>query len=288
MIGGGMYRLVDCGTWDDPWFAELEPAAKLLFLYLITNHRTKAAGCFEITTRSICFETGLTTDRVTTLLAAFGERVRWWPDHQIVWIKNFYRRNSGEKDNPKFREGAKRSIVSMPREVTEAVCKEYPELRYPLDAPSSDDKPLTSPLQAPPFKLSEEKIREESVNPLCGEGDDSAADAASPPQQQPTPIESGRSKPRRAISTAFTVDDEDYAWAQSNGFDWPTVDREFQKFKLYHEGEGRPKKDWHAAFRSWLLKSNDFARPSPAKATANGRGYSAAELAEMGRRGPPT
>lgn len=63
-----MYRQVDCGTWDDPWFADLHADAKLLFLYLLTNRRSTAAGAFEITTRQMAFETGLEQDRITELM----------------------------------------------------------------------------------------------------------------------------------------------------------------------------------------------------------------------------
>lgn len=132
-----MYRMVDCGTWDDPWFAELEPAAKLLFLYLLTNRRTTPAGCFEITVRAICFETGLAPERVNALLPSFGDRVCWWADEQVIWVKNFYRRQMGDSaSNPKFREGARRALAKFPAVVRETVSREYPELRPVEDAPT--------------------------------------------------------------------------------------------------------------------------------------------------------
>lgn len=146
-----MYRMVDCGTWDDPWFAELQPAAKLLFLYLLTNRRSTPAGCFEITLRAICFETGLEAERVHALLPLFGDRVRWWPEQQVIWLKNFYRRQMGEKPNPKYREGARRALAEMPAVVRETVAKEYPDLRVAKDALSTsnqpDPMPHTSPIQ---------------------------------------------------------------------------------------------------------------------------------------------
>lgn len=129
--------MVDCGTWDDPWFAELEPAAKLLFLYLLTNRRSTPAGCFEITLRAVCFETGLTTERVNALIPAFGDRIRWWPEHQVIWLKNFYRRQMGDSaNNPKFLQGARKSLAKFPLEVQQAAWTEYPEMKPDGDAPS--------------------------------------------------------------------------------------------------------------------------------------------------------
>lgn len=179
-----MYRMVDCGTWDDPWFAELEPAAKLLFLYLLTNRRSTPAGCFEITLRAIAFETGIQPERISALIPAFGERVRWWPEHQVIWLKNFYKRQMGDSaNNPKFLQGARKALLRFPREVIEAACKEYPELTPAEDAPSpptdTPTKGHTRGMEAPPIPspkqvvvvTEKEKEPEESEPTVPADGD---------------------------------------------------------------------------------------------------------------------
>lgn len=129
-----VYRMVDCATWDDGWFSELPPDGKLLFLNLLTNSRSTPAGAFEVTIRTMAFETGLSTDRVTELLSSFGDRVVYWPEHGIVWLRNFFRRQHG---NEKFTISARRIIAALPPEVRERVCHEYPHL-----SPSVDTHPI--------------------------------------------------------------------------------------------------------------------------------------------------
>lgn len=119
-----MYRMVDCGTWDDPWFESLVPQGKLLFLYLLTNPRSTSCGAFEITPRKMAFETGLPQDLIEKFLKAWAPRVQWWPDHQIVFLKNFYRRQTNSE---KVRINAARLVADMPFEVRDAIYKEYPD-----------------------------------------------------------------------------------------------------------------------------------------------------------------
>jgi len=133
-----MKRLVDCGTWDDPWFADLEPAGKLVFLYLLTNRRSTAAGAFEITARAMAFETGLTDDRIRDVLASFGDRVVWWPEHQIIWVRNFYKHQYA---NENFRKSARGFVEDLPFEVQRAIGTQYPDLvpeRIPEPVPTHD------------------------------------------------------------------------------------------------------------------------------------------------------
>lgn len=128
-----MFRLIDCGMWDDPWFSDLAPDAKLFFLYLITNRRTNPAGAFEITLRAASFETNLVLSRIKEVIEELGDRVTWWPEYQVIWIRSFYHH---QKANDKFRLGAIRSLSLLPAEVHRAVTEAYPELRAVQDTPT--------------------------------------------------------------------------------------------------------------------------------------------------------
>lgn len=157
--------MVDCGTWDDPWFAELEPAAKLLFLYLLTNRRSTPAGCFEITLRAIAFETGIQPERINALIPAFGDRVQWWPEHQVIWLKNFYKRQMGDSaNNPKFLQGARKALTRFPLEVQQTAWMEYPELQPDGDTPTpardTPSKGHTGGIEAPPIPSPKQKEKE--------------------------------------------------------------------------------------------------------------------------------
>lgn len=125
-----MYRLVDCGTWDDSWFASLKPDAKLFFLYLLTNRRTTSCGAYEVTIEQMVFETKLPTRSIERWLAEWAPRVQWWPEHSIIWIKNFYGRQTNSE---KIRINARKLVAKLPPAVRDTVCMTYPELGSPTD-----------------------------------------------------------------------------------------------------------------------------------------------------------
>lgn len=120
-----MYRQIDTGTWDDPWFAELEPDAKLVFLYMLTNRRSTAAGVFEITIRAMAFETGLTPKRVGEVLELISSRVRWWPEYQTIWVRNFLRHQA---PSPNLFKSAWNEMLDAPGVIRDEVGETYPLL----------------------------------------------------------------------------------------------------------------------------------------------------------------
>jgi len=138
-----VHRSIDCSTWDDPWFAELQPKAKLLFLFLITNRRVTQCGAMEITTRQIAFETGLTIAEIPNLIESFGDRVQWWPGEQILIVRNFYRHqraNTGDK----FDIAATKSAEVLPDFAKHWVYGVYPHL-----APPGYTHPIPTPTPTP-------------------------------------------------------------------------------------------------------------------------------------------
>ncbi len=138
-----MYRMVDCATWDDPWFESLHPKGKLFFLYLLTNPRSTSCGAFEITPRKMAFETGLSVEDVEGFLEKWAPKVQWFPEHNIVFLKNFYRRQTNSE---KVRVNAARIVAGYPIEVQQAIAIEYPEL---IDSPDTVSIPYQEPSAIP-------------------------------------------------------------------------------------------------------------------------------------------
>ena len=137
-------RIVRTKIWEDEFFSELTRAGKLLFLYLITNHRINISGCYELPDRVIMFETGLNK---TELLEAKKEV---YPKAGFfegwVYIPNAKRLNSfkGPKNEEAFRnemelvpENVKNALISTKQD---RVSKGYP---YPMDT-SSNKYPVIS------------------------------------------------------------------------------------------------------------------------------------------------
>ena len=53
------HRYILTEIWDESWFGELSPLAKLVYLYLITNPSTNLAGVYQKREKAIAFECSL-------------------------------------------------------------------------------------------------------------------------------------------------------------------------------------------------------------------------------------
>ena len=85
-------RSINTKVWSDDWFETLEPADKLLWIYLLTNSLTNMLGIYEISKKRISFETGLTIERISKAFEGF-ERVKkcfYWYGFVVLpnWMKN--------------------------------------------------------------------------------------------------------------------------------------------------------------------------------------------------------
>lgn len=67
--------------------------------------------------------------------------------------------------------------------------------------------------------------------------------------------------PKRAtaISEDFTVTDEMRSWAEGKGFAANVIAEQTDRFKDHFIGNGKPMKDWPAAWRNWMRNSPAFA-----------------------------
>ena len=85
-------RDFDTGTWSDPWFEELPPNDKLLFIYLWTNNHCTPCGMYHITTSRIANETGLQKKQVEGSISNLHPKVLYDPEHHLVFVRSFVRR----------------------------------------------------------------------------------------------------------------------------------------------------------------------------------------------------
>lgn len=82
-------RSINTVIWSDPWFEVLEPAAKLLFIYLVTNEKTNMLGVYEISVRKVSFETGITSENIERYLKEFQESSKIKYAENRVLLLNF-------------------------------------------------------------------------------------------------------------------------------------------------------------------------------------------------------
>ena len=123
-----MYRSIESSIWKDPWFSELSAECKTLFMYAITNDRQTACGAFEVSLRQMAYEAGLTTEQVKKALTQLEPKVMWWPEWNILWVRNFYKYQHKNSNKDSFRQGALKAMYDYPQEVNDEIREAYPEL----------------------------------------------------------------------------------------------------------------------------------------------------------------
>lgn len=106
-------RRISTRVWDDSWFGELKPDEKLLFLYFLLNTSTNMIGFYEISSKKIMFDTGLTEkrydDAMETLLSS-GKVLR---QGDYIRVKNFIKHQSF---NPSLKKRAIADVNALPKE----------------------------------------------------------------------------------------------------------------------------------------------------------------------------
>jgi hypothetical protein len=126
--------------WGDPFVQDLEKDAKLLFVYLWTNKRCNSAGLYEITLKTISFETGIDIDLLPTLLDQLSQKVKWEWASNIIWVRNFLKH---QPKSPQFLKSVADSLSSISsNDIVKEMLDYYSSIgvlipyRYPIDTVS--------------------------------------------------------------------------------------------------------------------------------------------------------
>ena len=106
------FRQIHVSTWKDPWFFDLEPDEKLLFIYLFSNENTSISGIYEIPFRVICFETGLSSEFVKVALDKFEEASKVYFENGVIWVKNLRKYNASTSE--KIKKGIENDLAKIP------------------------------------------------------------------------------------------------------------------------------------------------------------------------------
>ena len=125
-------RGFDTGFWNDPFIQKLPAMGKLLYAYLWTNPHCSQAGLYEITPDTIAFETKLTEADIPILLESLKPKVVWYPEQDLIWVKNFIKRQS---KSPKFLAAVAKSLLSIHHSEAIKELLEYNLDRYSISIP---------------------------------------------------------------------------------------------------------------------------------------------------------
>ena len=92
-----LYRTVNLSFWTDSKVDdEFTPEEKYFYLYLLTNPHTNIAGCYEVSMKQMCRETGYNEDTVLRLLGRMSDQHRvisFNPKTKEVLIVNWHKYN---------------------------------------------------------------------------------------------------------------------------------------------------------------------------------------------------
>jgi len=107
-------RSVNTKIWSDPWFEELNPTEKLLFLYFLTNPENNLIGIYEMSFRRISFETGINEPTIIKALKGFESVGKvYYIDGWIV-LTNFVK---NQNYNPNMIKAAHKIIDQLPQSI---------------------------------------------------------------------------------------------------------------------------------------------------------------------------
>jgi hypothetical protein len=159
------YRTLKMAFWNDPFIEALPPAAKLLYLYLITSPHTNNLGVLEISRRRISYETGLDEDAVNLHLAQLEESEKLFVDGSRIWLANFVRHQTST--SPKMLTTLRRMAADIRSERLSGIIRKwYPHLFGDAadsvsEGGNSDQIPYAYPIDTVCIPSGEEEEEEE-------------------------------------------------------------------------------------------------------------------------------
>lgn len=112
-------RIINTKFWTDSYIQTLDEISKLVFLYLLTNTHTEICGVYEISMKTIEFETGIAFDRLSIAFDRLSKDGKIFYYKGFVLIKNFAKH---QQSNPKVALGVQRSLRELPNDIKLAFC----------------------------------------------------------------------------------------------------------------------------------------------------------------------
>lgn len=121
-------RYIDTAIWTDPWFEELTPDGKLIFIYSWSNDHMNAAGCTSISPKRIGLEVGITEPKVKQALETLHPKVIYFEDFNILWAVKFLSKQTKAET---FLIKVGKDLEKMPDSVAATVYAAYDNLSIP-------------------------------------------------------------------------------------------------------------------------------------------------------------
>jgi len=250
-------RGFDSGFWTDPFVRKLCPNGKLLFSYLWTNDHCNQAGVYQIDLETIAFETKLSGDALPELLRGLSPKVEWFPELDIIWVKNFVRRQA---KSPKFLIAAAKCLKILNNN---GIAKEVVAYNLQHHSISIPYAYTTDSVSIPPVSVSVSR----SVSVSGSEEEGEVKERGKPGGTATTATETATES--ELLRFVETLEGwrfgrvEDLTWLREFRQDWPDFNLSLAKgCRDWHSGRAPPKHKgvWKNRFREWMIKEREFER----------------------------
>lgn len=126
------FRTIHSKMWRDSWYSELDIDGKLLWVYLITNQNASLTGIYYLTVKFAAFETGLSQERVSTLMAQFVISGKVEYENDVIWIRRMRRYQAANESSPKIMPRILKDLAEIP----DCKVKRLYLNQYPIDTVS--------------------------------------------------------------------------------------------------------------------------------------------------------
>lgn len=216
------YRSIQTSFWSDSKIIEdFTPEDRYFYLYLLTNEKSNQLGCYELSIKQMCRDTGYNEETIKKLINRFQNilKVIYYDfETKEILLKNWYKYNWLNSENTKKCIDKEFSLVKS---------------RFLLD--------LISPLYAPYIPLpSNKKKKKKKNNNKKNNKKNSEKDQNFTPTASPTLAEIYN------YACSLDINDKDYCERFYNHYEsigWVN-------------GTGREIKNWKLVFNNWLKKDN--------------------------------
>lgn len=126
-------RQIHTKFWSDSFVQSLNQETKLIYLYLLTNEHTNILGIYEITEKTISFESGCDLDSVQKAIDSLSKANKVHYFNNYIILTKFLKYQSL---NPKVVKGIEREFAQLSEEIrkyiisTDSLCIAYDSLSH--------------------------------------------------------------------------------------------------------------------------------------------------------------
>jgi len=114
--GNTKQRYISTSIWTDEWFDSISAKEKLIYLNLLTNTQTNAAGVYPLLLKQICADTGYSREDVNSAMQKFEDDGKAFYYRGYVIIPKWLKHQKVSERNTIFW-GAVKIIKGLPDEI---------------------------------------------------------------------------------------------------------------------------------------------------------------------------